>query len=111
MVMRIQRLGALLVAVGFIASVPFCSAAEKLHSGRPIRALIITGGCCHNYKFQTEAMTNGISRQADVEWTVVNEGGTGTKAQIDLYNNADWAKPYDVVVHNECFADTADTNY
>ena len=85
--------------------------AEKLHSGRPIRALLITGGCCHNYTFQSEAMKNGVGAQADIEWAVVNEGGRGTRAEIDLYQNPDWAKPYDVVVHNECFADTADTNY
>jgi uncharacterized protein len=84
---------------------------EKLYSGQPIRALLITGGCCHNYAFQTQAMTEGISRKADVKWTVVNEGGTGTRAQIDLYENPDWAKPYDVVVHNECFADTTNPEY
>ena len=27
------------------------------------------------------------------------------------YDNPDWAKSFDVVVHNECFADTTDTNY
>jgi uncharacterized protein len=86
-------------------------AGEKHYSGEPIRALLITGGCCHNYGFQTQAMTEGISTKADVKWTVVNEGGTGTRAQIDLYQDPDWAAPYDVVVHNECFADTTDPDY
>lgn len=101
-----------LAAVCFLAAtlVPV-SAAEKLYAGKPIRALLITGGCCHNYKFQSDTMTNGISKQADVEWTVVHEGGSGTRAQIDLYNNPDWARPYDVIVHNECFADTDDAEY
>jgi len=31
--------------------------------------------------------------------------------QIKLYDNPDWAKPYDVIVHNECFADTDDLAY
>ncbi len=86
-------------------------AAEKLYAGPPLRALLVTGGCCHNYPLQAAALTNGISRQADVVWAVVNEGGKATKAEIDLYNNPDWAKAYDVIVHNECFADTTDTNY
>jgi type 1 glutamine amidotransferase len=87
------------------------TAADKLYTGKPLKGLLITGGCCHNYKFQSEAITNGISKFADVEFTVVNEGGTGTRAEIDLYKNADWAKPYDVIIHNECFADTTNENY
>lgn len=87
------------------------SAADKLYSGKPLKALIITGGCCHNYKFQSEALTSALKRVADAEVTVVNEGGTGTRAEIDLYKNADWAKPYDVIIHNECFADTTDEDY
>ena len=87
------------------------SAADKLYTGKPLKGLIITGGCCHNYKFQSEAITTGISKLADVEFTVVNEGGTGTRAEIDLYKNADWAKPYDVIIHNECFADTTNEDY
>ena len=87
------------------------SAAEKLYSGQPLKGLIVTGGCCHNYMFQTQAITEGIGQYADVDWTVVNEGGTGTRAEIDLYGNPDWAKPYDVIIHNECFADTRDLEY
>ena len=87
------------------------SAADKLYTGKPLKGLIITGGCCHNYKFQSVAITTGISKLADVEFTVVNEGGTGTRAEIDLYKNADWAKPYDVIIHNECFADTTNEDY
>jgi type 1 glutamine amidotransferase len=83
----------------------------KLHSGRPLQVLLITGGCCHNYPFQAGQLTNAVARRADVRFTVVNEGGTGTRGQIGLYDRKDWAKPYDVVVHNECFADTADADY
>ena len=42
---------------------------------------------------------------------MVNEGGTGTKAEISLYGKDDWAKGYDLVIHNECFADTKDSTY
>ena len=76
-----------------------------------LRALLITGGCCHNYKFQSKALIDGVAKEAKVEWKVVNEGGTGTKAKIDLYSDVDWAKGYDVVVHNECFANTVDESY
>jgi type 1 glutamine amidotransferase len=87
------------------------TAAEKLYSGKPLNALIITGGCCHNYKFLAGAIRDAISKVADVTWTVVNEGGTGTRAEIGFYRNPDWAKPFDVIIHNECFADTSDQEY
>ena len=56
-------------------------------------------------------MTSGIEEKVNVEFTVINEGGTGTKAQIPIYDDPDWAKPYDVIVHNECFANTVDPEY
>ena len=91
-----------------LASLSSVMAAD---SAKPLRALLITGGCCHNYKFQSEALTNAVGKIAVVEWKIIQEGGTGTKAMISLYDDAAWAKGYDVVVHNECFADTTDTNY
>ena len=77
----------------------------------PLRALLITGGCCHNYSFQAQQLTNAVGKLTPVEWTIVNEGGNGTRAEIGLYNNPDWAKGFDVVVHNECFADTTNEVY
>ncbi|MEM9588218.1 MAG: ThuA domain-containing protein, partial [Planctomycetota bacterium] len=78
----------------------------------PIKVLLVTGGCCHDYDFQTKAMQLGMkSRGLAVDWTVVNDGGNGTQAKIDLYDNPDWAKGYDVVIHNECFANTKDAEY
>jgi len=98
----------LLTAGLWLASFSTTPAAD---SARPLRALLITGGCCHNYKLQSETLTNAVAKLTAVEWTVVNEGGTGTKAEIPLYSKAGWAKGYDVVVHNECFADTTNHQY
>lgn len=84
---------------------------EKLHTGEKLRVLLITGGCCHNYLFQSAAISEGIEKFADSEVTVINEGGKGTKAQIPFYDNPKWAEGYDVVIHNECFAGTTDPDY
>lgn len=78
---------------------------------KALQVLLITGGCCHNYLFQSVALTKGVEDRLGAEFTVVNEGGTGTRGKIDLYDNPDWAKPYDVVIHNECFANTDDEAY
>lgn len=95
-------------ALCFVA--PLRSATPSA-SPSPVRALLITGGCCHDYPLQTSALIEGMKKFGDVTWTVVNEGGNTTRGQIKLYDNPDWAKPYDVVVHNECFADTDDPVY
>ena len=77
-----------------------------------INILLITSGCCHDYDFQTKAMQLAFEhRGACAVWTVVNDGGTGTDAQIDFYKNPKWAEGFDVVIHNECFAKTTDPDY
>ena len=92
----------------FTALGVFVSAAQAEEKQKSIRALLVTGGCCHNYKYQSKALIAGVAKDAKVDWKVVNEGGTGTRAKIALYDNPNWAKGFDVVVHNECFANTAD---
>ncbi|MGC4003644.1 MAG: ThuA domain-containing protein [Pirellulales bacterium] len=68
---------------------------------RPIKALLVTGGCCHDYEQQKTIVTEGISARANVVWTIVHEG-KDRKDKIGLYEKPDWAAGYDVVVHNEC---------
>lgn len=88
-----------------------CATSPSAKDHKPIRALLITGGCCHNYTFQSRQLTNAIATLAEVRWTIVNQGGNTTRGEISLYDNPDWAKGYDVVVHNECFADTTNQIY
>jgi len=77
-------------------------------AAQPIRALLVTGGCCHPYAEQAEILSKGISARAHVSWNIVNQGGTAKDSRIALYQKRDWAKGFDIVVHNECFADLAD---
>ena len=43
-----------------------------------------------------------------VDWTVAIQGGRGTTGNQPLLENPGWAKGFDIVVHNQCFADTTD---
>lgn len=104
MIRRFLFLTACLLVAGIFST---ASAADN----KPLRALLITGGCCHNYPFQTQQLTNAVGKLTPTEWTIVNEGGNGTRAEIPLYDKPDWAKGFDVVVHNECFADTTNEVY
>ena len=78
---------------------------------KPLRVLIVTGGCCHDYEKQHLILGEGISARANVEVTFAHNPDKTTKATFDLYKNKDWAKPFDVVIHDECSADVTDKDY
>ena len=82
-----------------------------VQSDRPIRALLVTGGCCHDYDRQKLILTRGISARANVRWTVVHQGGTSTDTKIPLYDDPNWADGFDIVVHNECFSGVTDKDF
>jgi len=77
----------------------------------PLRALLITGGCCHDYLAQKHLIKKGLEARANIEVTVVQQGGTTTNTKIPLYENANWADGYDIIIHDECFSDVKDTNW
>jgi len=82
--------------------------ALNIQSAEPIKALLITGGCCHDYTKQKLIISQGISKRANVDWEIVHEGGTDRNHKISVYLKKDWIKKYDVVVHNECFGAIGD---
>src|SRR5512133_2668836 len=97
-----------IIMTGLLAVVLGVRAAE------PLKVLYVTGGCCHDYNRQKDIIPAGIKARANAEFTVVHAGGSGTRFQgitNSLYQKADWAKGYDAVIHNECFADDQDLAY
>lgn len=93
-------------------------AATSIHVGaaesvtaQPLRALLVTGGCCHDYENQKGILSEGISERANVDWTIVHEGGTSRDHKVSVYEKDDWAAGYDVVVHNECFGGMSDVAF
>ena len=84
------------------------AAAPADNDSRPIRALLVVGGCCHDYAMQKGILTKGISARANVQWTIAYDPDTTTSHLNPVYKNSDWAKGFDVVVHDECSADVKD---
>jgi len=82
--------------------------AQAQDKPKLIRALLVIGGCCHDYAKQKEILTKGISARAHVEWVVSYDPDKGTKHLNPVYENPDWAKDFDVVVHDECCSDVSD---
>ena len=78
---------------------------------KPLKALLVTGGCCHEYAKQKDILKKGIEARAMVELSHVHSSDTTTKARFDLYDNPDWFKGYDVVIHDECTSDVIEEKY
>ena len=76
--------------------------ALSIRAAEPLRALLVTGGGCHDYEAQRKIIPEGISARANVTWAIVHEGSDRLH-YVSIYTNAGWAKGFDVVVHNECF--------
>jgi type 1 glutamine amidotransferase len=81
-------------------------------AGQPrIKALVVSGGCCHDYPLQARFIMDAISKAAPVDWMVAVQGGRGTQGRPPVYDNADWSRGYDIVIHNECFANVTDAAF
>lgn len=88
-----------------------CLAASSLPAAEPLKALLITGGCCHDYEAQKKIISEGISQRANVTFTILHEGGTDRNHKISIYSDPAWASKYDVIVHNECFGGVVDPDF
>lgn len=75
---------------------------------KPLRVLLITGGCCHDYAKQKDILKKGLEARANVVVEQNHSGDTSTKPPLPIYGNPDYAKGYDVVIHDECAADIND---
>lgn len=64
-----------------------------------LKGLWVTGGCCHDYKKHAPLLTEKIGQYASVSFTIVTE-----PEALKLFKNKDFAKDYDVVVHDTCYA-------
>jgi type 1 glutamine amidotransferase len=76
---------------------------------KPLRALLILGGCCHDYQAQQEILSKGLSERARVEVTVAYDPDKTTGHLNPVYERRDWAAGFDVIIHDECSSNIKDT--
>jgi len=88
-----------------------CAALTARADDAPIKALLVAGGCCHDYKTQKTIITEGISARANVQWVIVHEGDGKTTHRHSIYEKDGWADGFDVIVHDECTADVKDLDF
>jgi type 1 glutamine amidotransferase len=94
------------LALALITLVPLGASADD--DPPPVRALLVIGGCCHDYAKQKDLLTQGISARANVQWVIAYDPDTTTKHLNPVYAKDDWAKGFDVIVHDECSSDVKD---
>lgn len=90
------------------------AAAAFAQEVKPLKVLMVCGGCCHDYANQKMILAEGLSARANLEFTIVHEESRvkdDRTHQVSIYKNADWAKGYDVVIHNECFGAVTDVEF
>ncbi|HSI62876.1 MAG TPA: ThuA domain-containing protein [Candidatus Saccharimonadia bacterium] len=100
-------LASLALSAGLLLKSPAAPAADT----KPLRVLLVTGGCCHDYANQRLLLAEGLSKRANIQVEFAHTDDKGTKPNFPIYNNADWAKGFDVVIHDECAADVMDQPY
>ena len=83
-------------------------ASVRAADAKPLRVLLITGGCCHDYAKQKDILKKGIEARANVEVTQVHTDDKSTKPPLAILGHADYAAGYDAVIHDECAADVSD---
>ena len=100
----LQRLFSIARIIGVFLVLLTQTIASNGEESKQLKALLITGGCCHDYSAQKQLIKKGLEARANISVTVVQQGGTTTNTKIPLYENPQWAEGYDVIIHDECFA-------
>ncbi len=75
---------------------------------KPLKALLIAGGCCHEYNDQKDILEAGIEARANIKVDVCYSPDANTHPIFTCYEKDTWADGYDVIIHDECAADVKD---
>jgi len=80
-------------AAGFSAAAP-----------KPLKVLLVTGGCCHDYVAQKDILKQGLEQRANVVVEHMHTPDKSTKPPLACLTDPNYAKGYDLVIHDECAA-------
>jgi type 1 glutamine amidotransferase len=91
------------IAFASLALIPALDAETK-----PLKALLITGGCCHDYKTQKDILKKGIEARANIIIDQIHTDNSTVKPDLPIYGMPEYANGYDIVIHDECAAGITD---
>ncbi len=98
----------LFLALGILAALTSTNSLGQDTKSQSIRALLIAGGCCHDYAKQQASLCKGIQSRANVQIDVYWTDNSTTTPILPLYAKLNWAEEYNVIIHDECAADIKD---
>lgn len=75
---------------------------------KPLRVLLIAGGCCHEYGKQKDILKAGLEARANVQVDIIYSPDGSTKPPFPFYGKPDYAQGYDLVIHDECASDISE---
>jgi type 1 glutamine amidotransferase len=75
---------------------------------KPLKALLITGGCCHNYKVQKDILKKGIEERANIIVDQMHTDDSTVKPKFPIYGVPEYGAGYDIIIHDECSAGISD---
>lgn len=105
--MRYTILAAAL-SLSFLLAPVSRAAADDSKTEKPIKALLVLGGCCHDYANQRKILADGIMARANIVVAVAYDPITAKEQLNPVYKDDDWAKGFDVIIHDECTAQVKD---
>lgn len=97
-----------LLASQLLAALLVVSVAQAAPNEKPLRILLITGGCCHDYATQKDLLKAGLEKRLKATVDQVHTDDKSTKPPLAIFGNPDYAKAYDLVIHDECAAAVSD---
>jgi type 1 glutamine amidotransferase len=103
----IRILGLFAISAAILSSGSQSAPAQET-AVKPLKALLVLGGCCHDYKTQQELLSKGLSARARVELTIAYDPDTTNTHLNPVYERSDWATGFDVIIHDECSSQVKD---
>lgn len=99
----------LVAAAAFAVALFDCTPALRAAPApKPLRVLLVTGGCCHDYARQKDILKQGLEARANIVIDQLHTDDGSTSPPLAILGNPDYAKGYDLVIHDECAADISD---
>jgi hypothetical protein len=74
----------------------------------PLRILLITGGCCHDYVRQQDILRAGLEQRINAQVTIIYCPDRSYHPPLPILGNPNYASGYDVVIHDYSAAEISD---
>lgn len=102
--MKNLTLNRMIRLIAIVALLTGLMSVQGAKAPKPLRVLLLTGGCCHDYAAQKDILKKGLEARAHVRVDQIHTDDKSTKPPLAVLGNPDYAKGYDVVIHDECAA-------